>query len=167
LSAATLSKETIEAFGNRSPKERFCIEEYGCPAAGLFLSFRAKHVFKQEGIDVENSISKKQRVITRRLPFSGRQLSPPLSEIVKPLLKDSQNLYAETLVRAMGLALKNEGSFAKGKEIVEEILEKAGIKKKISNMPTDRAFPSESASPDTLAKVLKHMKPASVFFMFL
>jgi serine-type D-Ala-D-Ala carboxypeptidase/endopeptidase (penicillin-binding protein 4) len=53
--------------------------------------------------------------------------SPPLSEIVKYLLKNSQNLYAETLVRALGLNLRGEGSLDKGKEIIEETLGQIGI----------------------------------------
>ena len=39
---------------------------------------------------------------------------------MKPLLKKSLNLEAETLVRALGLRFRGEGTFAKGKETVEE-----------------------------------------------
>jgi serine-type D-Ala-D-Ala carboxypeptidase/endopeptidase (penicillin-binding protein 4) len=53
--------------------------------------------------------------------------SPPLSEIVKYLLKNSLNLYAETLVRALGLSLRGEGSVTRGKEVIEETLGQIGI----------------------------------------
>jgi len=53
--------------------------------------------------------------------------SPPLPVIVKALLKESINLYAETLVRTLGLALRSEGAFDRGTEIVEETLRRIGI----------------------------------------
>ena len=53
--------------------------------------------------------------------------SPGLSEIIKPLMKNSLNLSAESLVRALGLQLRGEGTFAKGKEIVEETLDGMGV----------------------------------------
>ena len=51
-----------------------------------------------------------------------------LSEILKPLLKESENLYAETLTRTLGLVFGGKGTFSKGKEIVEETLDQFGIK---------------------------------------
>lgn len=54
-------------------------------------------------------------------------LSPPLAEIIKPLLKDSQNLCAETLTRTIGLELAGEGSFAAGRSIIEETLARMAI----------------------------------------
>jgi PBP4 family serine-type D-alanyl-D-alanine carboxypeptidase len=54
-------------------------------------------------------------------------MSPPLSEIVKPLLKISQNLYAETLARTLGLVLSKRGSFESGRMNVQEALRRMGI----------------------------------------
>jgi PBP4 family serine-type D-alanyl-D-alanine carboxypeptidase len=86
---------------------------------------------------------------------------------VKPLLKDSLNLYAETLVRAMGLALKSEGSFAKGKEIVEEVLEKTGIKKEDFKYADGSGLSRQNLqSPETLTKVLRQMKQHQYFSCF-
>jgi D-alanyl-D-alanine carboxypeptidase/D-alanyl-D-alanine-endopeptidase (penicillin-binding protein 4) len=55
------------------------------------------------------------------------QESAPLREILKPMLKESQSLYAETLVRALALAAGREGSFAAGAEVVEETLQRMGV----------------------------------------
>ncbi len=55
--------------------------------------------------------------------------SPPLSEILKKLMKPSQNLYAETLVRAMGFEFKGIGSFDSGRVVVQNVLGDMGIEK--------------------------------------
>lgn len=48
--------------------------------------------------------------------------SPPLSEIATVLMKDSQNLYAETLLKTLGAARGGLGTFAAGLAAVREIL---------------------------------------------
>jgi D-alanyl-D-alanine carboxypeptidase/D-alanyl-D-alanine-endopeptidase (penicillin-binding protein 4) len=54
-------------------------------------------------------------------------LSPPLKEILKNLMKPSQNLYAETMTKTLGWKFKGEGSFRQGKKVVEEVLKSFGI----------------------------------------
>jgi serine-type D-Ala-D-Ala carboxypeptidase/endopeptidase (penicillin-binding protein 4) len=55
--------------------------------------------------------------------------SAPLSEILNVMMKRSQNLYAETMVRIQGLELKGFGSFDSGRVVVQETLEQMGIPK--------------------------------------
>jgi D-alanyl-D-alanine carboxypeptidase/D-alanyl-D-alanine-endopeptidase (penicillin-binding protein 4) len=52
--------------------------------------------------------------------------SPPLSEIAVLLMKVSHNLYADTLLKALG-AGRGAGSIATGREVVGELLEAWGI----------------------------------------
>ncbi len=53
--------------------------------------------------------------------------SVPLQEILKGLMKRSQNLYAETMPRIMSWNATGKGSFDEGKKIVEEKLSDFGI----------------------------------------
>lgn len=55
------------------------------------------------------------------------QYSPPLSEIVKVINKNSQNLFAEQLLKTIGLETKNIGTAAKGIESEEKIFREMGI----------------------------------------
>lgn len=55
--------------------------------------------------------------------------SPPLSEILKGLMKRSQNMYAETMVRTLGWHTTGLGTFDAGREVVQEVLEEFGVKK--------------------------------------
>ncbi|MBZ0199502.1 MAG: D-alanyl-D-alanine carboxypeptidase/D-alanyl-D-alanine-endopeptidase [Ignavibacteriaceae bacterium] len=54
--------------------------------------------------------------------------SPPLKDILKGLMKRSQNLYAETMVKTLGSKYFGRGSFSNGKKVVEEVLSGMGIK---------------------------------------
>jgi D-alanyl-D-alanine carboxypeptidase/D-alanyl-D-alanine-endopeptidase (penicillin-binding protein 4) len=95
------------------------------------------------------------------------QTSPELSEILKPMLKTSQNLYAETLTRALGLALLGEGTFAKGREIVEDTLSQMGIQKgSYSYADASGLSRLNLASADTLVRILRYMykHPRFAFF---
>ncbi len=65
------------------------------------------------------------------LPLGTRTLlahdSPPLSEIIKPINKSSQNLYTEMLLRQLGAGRKAEGSVEAGREALGEFLKRLGV----------------------------------------
>jgi len=53
--------------------------------------------------------------------------SPPFRDILKELMKRSQNLYAETMARLLGYDVYGLGSFSNGRKVVETQLEAWGI----------------------------------------
>jgi serine-type D-Ala-D-Ala carboxypeptidase/endopeptidase (penicillin-binding protein 4) len=65
------------------------------------------------------------------LPADARVLAahegPPLAEILKVLDKESQNLYAELLLRHLGLRVKNDGTAEAGGAAVREFLTRIGV----------------------------------------
>jgi D-alanyl-D-alanine carboxypeptidase/D-alanyl-D-alanine-endopeptidase (penicillin-binding protein 4) len=84
--------------------------------------------------------------------------SIPLAEILKVLMKKSQNLYAETLVRILGLNKSGKGTFIDGRKVVEEVLNDFGI------MPDTYAYMDGSGlsrynfiSPRQIVKILEGM----------
>ena len=84
----------------------------------------------EDGIDVSACQTIEMR--GARTPSSALlwiHSSPPLSEILNPLLKMSLNLSSETLTRILGLELKGEGTFSKGQEVVENAIAQMGIDK--------------------------------------
>jgi D-alanyl-D-alanine carboxypeptidase/D-alanyl-D-alanine-endopeptidase (penicillin-binding protein 4) len=93
--------------------------------------------------------------------------SPKLSEIIKPVLKISQNLYAETLVRILGSELRKSGAFPAGKEIVEDTLSGIGIEKG-SFFYADGSGLSRLnlVSPDSLVRILRAMYARPEFTLF-
>ncbi len=85
--------------------------------------------------------------------------SPPLNEMLKVLMKKSQNLYAETMVKTLGWKETGLGSFKEGKKIVENVLADFGIE------PKTYAYRDGSGlsrynyiSPRQIVKILKGMR---------
>jgi serine-type D-Ala-D-Ala carboxypeptidase/endopeptidase (penicillin-binding protein 4) len=54
-------------------------------------------------------------------------LSKPLSEVIVELNKESDNFYADMLLKTLGASQKGQGSFAAGSEAVGEMLKRAGV----------------------------------------
>lgn len=86
-------------------------------------------LFKKElanqGIDVKGNF------ITDKTPLNSKKLllqeSEPLSEILFPFLKLSNNTIAETLVKEMGQLTKNQGTWEAGLETEKNALAQIGI----------------------------------------
>lgn len=122
-----------------------------------------KEVFIEKGINVTGNAYDIDDIDTSKADVSNPvdlivHQSPELKDIVKILMKRSQNLYAETMVRIMGLTQKGEGSFYKGREVVAERLEEMGIK------PHSYSYADGSGltrynfvSPEEIVKILEYM----------
>jgi len=137
------------------------------PAIYFLSAF--KRTLSEEGIDSGAcSIRIRKAYDSPSLSLLWTNFSPDLSEILKPLLKESLNLQAETLVRTLGMKLRGDGSFDKGKEVVEETLSQMGI------APGSYAFADGSGlsrrnleSADNLVRVLRFMYRGKNFQQFL
>ncbi|WP_406686417.1 D-alanyl-D-alanine carboxypeptidase/D-alanyl-D-alanine-endopeptidase [Rossellomorea vietnamensis] len=80
----------------------------------------------QAGIQV-----KQQQGDTGKAPAEAEVLytkeSMPLSELMIPFMKLSNNTIAETLVKEMGRAVHNDGSWDRGLEVIEDYLSTQGL----------------------------------------
>lgn len=122
-----------------------------------------REVFEEKGIEVTGSASDIDDVDTNHVKISElvnliTHKSPPLREIIKILMKRSQNLYAETMVRIMGLLEKGEGSFYEGREVVFERLEEMGIDKGTLSYADGSGLTRYNfVSPEEIVKILEYM----------
>jgi D-alanyl-D-alanine carboxypeptidase/D-alanyl-D-alanine-endopeptidase (penicillin-binding protein 4) len=121
------SNETIDASGTIPLKSAVVSRTIAVRNPALYYLSALKQVLSKEGIADSCGIRVANTYSSPALSPLWIHASPELSEIIKPLLKKSLNLEAETLVRALGLYFRGEGTFAKGKEIVEETLGQMGI----------------------------------------
>jgi D-alanyl-D-alanine carboxypeptidase/D-alanyl-D-alanine-endopeptidase (penicillin-binding protein 4) len=85
--------------------------------------------------------------------------SPPLKEIIPVLMKRSQNLYAETMTRILGVNNNGKGSFDSGKKTVSKVLKEFGIR------PGSYAYTDGSGlsrydyiAPSQIVKILTGMR---------
>lgn len=84
--------------------------------------------------------------------------SPPLMDILKELMKVSQNLYAETMTRLLGLVEYGEGSFKNGKKVIQEVLESFGIEKDTYSYADGSGLTRYNfVSPEQLVIILSEM----------
>jgi serine-type D-Ala-D-Ala carboxypeptidase/endopeptidase (penicillin-binding protein 4) len=120
----------------------------------------------EQGIDISKAGIRESRT-TKPASLLWIHLSPPLLEIIKPLLKESLNLYAETFERVLGVELRGEGTFSKGREVVEETLGEMGIDKGSYNYADASGLSRLNlVSADTLVRVLKSIHERSCFSYF-
>ncbi len=127
-----------------------------------------KIVLEQEGVDVSRGTVKAVRGWN---PPSLRLLwihkSPPLAEIIKPLLKISQNLYAETLTRTLGSKFGAEGSFARGKEVVEGALHEMSVEKETYAYADGSGLSRHNLlTADILVRIFRYMYRHAYFRQF-
>jgi D-alanyl-D-alanine carboxypeptidase/D-alanyl-D-alanine-endopeptidase (penicillin-binding protein 4) len=66
------------------------------------------------------------KTLNRFVPIT-ETVSPPLSQIITVLNRESINLYAEHLIKELGKKYKNSGTTASGIEVIIEFLKNTGI----------------------------------------
>jgi D-alanyl-D-alanine carboxypeptidase/D-alanyl-D-alanine-endopeptidase (penicillin-binding protein 4) len=118
-----------------------------------------KYTLAAEGIDTDGCGVKELRgIVSPAQSLLWTDYSLPLSGFLKPLLKTSQNLFAETLTRTLGLTMRGEGTFAMGKEVVEETLDRMGVDRD-SYVYADGSGLSRLnlTSPHTLIQILRFL----------
>jgi D-alanyl-D-alanine carboxypeptidase/D-alanyl-D-alanine-endopeptidase (penicillin-binding protein 4) len=136
----------------------------------LYYLAALKKTLQDEGIAVTSGTLLAIEDIDAQ-PSAGQLLwshsSPPLSEILKPLLKVSQNLYAETLARTLGLVLRNQGVFEAGREVVRETLERMAIQRDTYAYTDGSGLSRQNlVSADMLIRIFKYMSRQKYFPVF-
>lgn len=98
----------------------------------LFTATVLRETLISEGVEVDGSArdideSTSKSLIRKDVRTVVENRSPALTEIVKVINLNSQNLYAELLLKTLGRERGREGSFEGGGEVVENWLRKKGI----------------------------------------
>jgi D-alanyl-D-alanine carboxypeptidase/D-alanyl-D-alanine-endopeptidase (penicillin-binding protein 4) len=123
---------------------------------------------KAEGITISEdpaTIRSEQKNLSERVVPITETISPPLSEIIEVLNHESVNLYAEHLIKELGKKYKNNGSTAKGIEVIMDFLQDAGIK-------TDGIFiedgsglsPLNAINSEELVNLLNYMRNRGKYY---
>lgn len=133
----------------------------------LFYATVLKEVLEEEGITVEGMPRDCDDIPDYALKADELTClithhSPPAKDILIMLMKRSQNLFAETMVKTLGWKRTGLGTFAAGREVVEEHLAAFGIE------PKSYAFMDGSGlsrfnfiSPRQLVQILREMRNTS------
>ncbi|MHC2453012.1 serine-type D-Ala-D-Ala carboxypeptidase/endopeptidase (penicillin-binding protein 4) [Bacillus altitudinis] len=84
-----------------------------------------KRALKAEGIQLKGPLKTKQ--VPKKAKKIASHTSMPLSDLLVPMMKLSNNTHAEILLKELGKRVKNKGSFDKGLDVLNERLPAFGI----------------------------------------
>ena len=121
-----------------------------------------KNEFQRLGIEVTGNIfdadelSDEKKLSENKLLFIHSSI--PMKEVLKILMKESQNFYAESLVKLLGSHYGKSGSFQEGEEIVKQTLKRFGLEESsYAFMDGSGLCRYDYISPAHLVKILRRM----------
>lgn len=160
-SGALLLRGAIPAHGASSK------HAISAPRPSHYYLSALKQVLSAEGIDTAACRVREGVGASANASLLWTHASPALSEMLKPLLKESMNLHAETLLRAMGAALHHQAPPDAGRLFVEQTLEQMGIAKGSYRYADASGLSRHNLqSPEALVKVLAFMHGRPPFQAF-
>ncbi len=129
----------------------------------LFYVTVLKETLEEEGINVNGKAEDCDDIegwqhTAADFNILDKHLSPPMKDIIKEMMKRSQNLYAETMPRILGWYKTGEGSFREGKRVVADVLKKFGIEPRTyAYMDGSGLSRYDYISPEQEVKILQAM----------
>lgn len=103
-----------------------------------------------------DALTKKDKLAQQQLLFT--HTSVPFRDVLRILMKESQNLYAESIVKLLGHHFGNAGSFEEGAKIVKQTLRRFGLEEdSYSYMDGSGLCRYNYISPAHLVKILRNM----------
>ncbi|MGE5403060.1 MAG: D-alanyl-D-alanine carboxypeptidase/D-alanyl-D-alanine-endopeptidase [Ignavibacteriales bacterium] len=118
--------------GNVVAGSRPIIESPTITNPTLFYVTVLREVLQQEGIQVDGKPMDCDDIQGWKHTASefnrlDAHYSPLMKDVIKEMMKRSQNMYAEIMPRILSWKFNGQGSFRQGKKIVEGVLEQFGI----------------------------------------
>lgn len=158
---------TIEA---KVPEKEITRYYYPVEDPSRYFVYVLKEVFEKKGIRVRGYVSQTEKETdipdsTHSLLFIHR--SYPLKSIIFEMNKHSNNLYAEQLIRTIGLEINEFGSFENGSKAMKGLLEVMGINSQ--NMIIDDGSGLSRLNlitPKQMVKLLNYMYVSDEFKNF-
>ena len=119
-------KNEIVIFGTIGAKAEVYEEFVTMEDPALYVGEVWKQQLLAQGIALRPQVKIEKTAVESGTPIHTH-LSRTLAEIAIELNKESDNFYAEMLLKTLGATQFGEGSFAAGARVVSEVLEQAGV----------------------------------------
>jgi D-alanyl-D-alanine carboxypeptidase/D-alanyl-D-alanine-endopeptidase (penicillin-binding protein 4) len=155
---------TIKVTGEVLPNSRAINDAASISNQTLFFATVMKETLQENGVTVQgkaldcDDIPNWQHTPTDFATLDVQQ-SPPFAQVLKTMEKESQNLYAETFVRTLGLQLKGLGTFENGRSVVQETLQQWGSAPNVYQYYDGSGLSRQDyISPNVLVNVLSQMR---------
>lgn len=112
----------VIAQGDRPWEGTVALKDPALYAARVFAS-----VLEEKGIRIMGAVVTSSEALPTGLRVLASHESPPLSEILAVVNKESQNLHAEILLRLVGQRASGQGTVAAGQAAVQAFLTRSGV----------------------------------------
>lgn len=119
-------KNEIILTGTMGTKAAVYEEDVTVEDPALFVGEVWKQQLLAQGIAIGPQAKIEKTVVTSGTPVHTH-LSKTLAELCVELNKESDNFYAEMLLKTLGATQLGEGSFSAGSKVVSEVLQQAGV----------------------------------------
>jgi len=127
-----------------------------------YFTSALKNELQQFGIEVAgnaidaDNLTNKEKLIDNKIVFTHFSIS--LKNVLKILMKESQNFYAESMIKLLGYHFGEEGSFLEGEKILKQTLKRFGLEEdSYSFMDGSGLCRYNYISPSHLTKILRRM----------
>jgi len=138
------------------------------PDPALLLASELKKVLSDSSIIVTGNIDKQKLLTPDKIDTSKivvLSISPALFEIIELMNKESINLYAETLLKQIGLMVSGNGSTLAGTKAMKEFWASKGINTNNLFLADGSGLSRQNAlTAKTLVDILVYMKNHSQWF---
>ena len=137
----------------------------------LYFAHALLKALIERGIEVRG-LPVEQRESKNSVPPLPRQVliesqSPPLREIATVMMKVSQNLYAETLLKAVGASKKGLGTSENGRTAAREIFERWKIPASYVQADGSGLSRYDFVTADMIVTILEHLRGDPAFLATL
>lgn len=108
--------------------KKSAIREFAIPVnhSHLYMGSLLQSILKKSGITYSGSLQIQKA--PQNATVIAKHISAPVSELIRPILKDSDNLYADNFFKALGMAYSNtQGSWKTGKAAILSHLENDAV----------------------------------------
>lgn len=161
------------AEGNVAADHRVTTEYFAVPDPNAYFALALRAALARKGVSVTGPTRSTTDSLLYRDVRQGPALvvfdSRPLGDILFPILNSSQNWFAESLLKALGRAVANDGSWEGGIGVETEFLvDSVGVDSASFNLVDASGLStSDLVSPRTFAAVLRFMRasPKNAAFM--
>lgn len=123
----------------------------------LFVGELWKQELVAQGIKINPNSVMKKTTVANGVPFHTH-LSKPLREIIVELNKESDNFYAEMLLKTLGATQKGRGSFEAGSEVVADVMKTAGIVTGFTQVDGSGLSRFDLITPEQMITLLKFVQ---------
>lgn len=156
-----LGTNKIKVQGTIQPGRRY-VENISIHDPTLFFLRGLKNEFGSLGIPVSGELVDADVLIDRGALQNQEKLfaihSMPFSDVLAVLMKESQNLYAESFVKLLGYHYGEEGSFEEGEKVLKRTLSRFGLEDdSYSFMDGSGLCRYNYISPAHLVKIFRRM----------